>query len=555
MITTLTTTVARWLQEQGVTGKEVHFTRPEPELGDLATSIALQVAKTLQKAPAAIAAELAGFLMQLPEVDQAEVAGPGFINIRLSDQALLAQLRQPEHDNSRAGKTVLAEYGDPNPLKPLHAGHLYTTLVGDAMARLIETSGATVVRLNYGGDVGLHVGKSLWGIIHELGGELPAKLDQISEAERPQWLGRCYVAGNNAYEDDSSAKEEITTLNGRVYQIHADNDHESSLAQIYWTVRQWSYDYFKELYRQLEVSPFDRVIPESEVVQLGLEIVKAHPEVYQPSDKAIVFHGEKFGLHTRVFINSAGLPTYETKDVGLMELKWRDYHFDESFIITGKEQIQYFEVVYKSIAQFDPEIVARSRHLGHGYIKLTGGVKMSSRKGNIVSAMDILQAAREAGQRSGNATAETTVLAAVKYAFLKNRISTGDIIYDAQESVALEGNSGPYLQYAHARACGIMRKAETQPRVEPTELAGDERSLIVKLAEYQTVLEKARQELMPHYLCTYTYELTQEFNRFYENNRVLGDERQAERLWLVDFYRQRLARCLSLLGISAPDRM
>lgn len=543
-----------WLKGQGIEA-EVTFTRPDPVHGDFATSIALQCARSLQKSPREIAAEIVKILDEQPGVAEASVAGPGFINIRLSDAALLAQLELPERDEAWAGKTVLAEYGDPNPLKPLHAGHLYTALVGDAIARLIETTGARVIRLNYGGDVGLHVGRSLWGITRELGGELPEKLAEIAEVDRPQWLGRCYVTGTAAYEDDETAKAEIIELNRRAYDIHSENDHDSPLARIYWTVRQWSYDYFVELYRQLEIVKFDRFIPESEVSQLGLETVKAHPETYQESNGAVVFHGEDYGLHTRVFINSAGLPTYEGKEVGLAQIKWQDYHFDESFAITGKEQIQFFDVVYKSLEQFEPEVVARSRHLAHGYIKLKGGVKMSSRKGNTLLAMDILQAAREAGQKSGNATTESTVLAAVKYAFLKTRISTDDIIYDPQESIALEGNSGPYLQYAHARACGILRKAEGQARREPSELIGDERGLVVKLAEYHDVLVKARTELMPHHLSGYTYELTQEFNRFYENNRVLGDPRAAERLWLVDTYRACLARCLTLLGISAPERM
>src|SRR5690606_38411378 len=144
------------------------------------------------------------------------------------------------------------------------------------------------------------------------------------------------------YEDDEVSKKEIIETNKRVYQVHSENDKTSPFAEIYWTTRQWSYDYFDVLYNQLEVRPFDRYIPESEVAPLGLEVVSEQVEsgVYEESDGAVVFNGEKVGLHTRVFITSEGLPTYEAKDVGLSLTNWRDYQFNESIIITANEQAQ-----------------------------------------------------------------------------------------------------------------------------------------------------------------------------------------------------------------------
>jgi arginyl-tRNA synthetase len=528
--------------------------RPDPKFGDFATNVALQLARTLGKNPREVAEQIAARLREGGEFAEVSVAGPGFINLRLTDKVLVeAAAIQPER--SLAGKTIVIEYSDPNPFKPLHAGHLYTTLVGDTIARLVENAGVTTIRINYGGDVGLHVGKSMWAIIKFLGGEYPEKLADIPESERPAWLGARYVEGNTAYEEDETAKEEIVAVNKRAYQLHAENDHESPFAQIYWTTRQWSYDYFATLYRQLEVVPFARYIPESEVTPLGVETVKEQLKngVYKESDGAVVFDGEKVGLHTRVFINSAGLPTYETKDVGLSLTKWRDYHFDESIIITANEQEQYMQVVIASMREFAPEPAERTRHLTHGVVKLRGGVKMSSRKGNVVTAIDILEAAREAAKETGRNATESTVLAAVKYAFAKNRIG-GDIIYDPKESVALEGNSGPYLQYAHARARSILAKNHQEPG-EPAELQLGERALLRKLTEYKEVVEKATAELLPHYIATYLYELAQEFNSFYEHNRVIGGDRETERLWLVRQYAYILKNGLELLGIEAPDTM
>ncbi len=533
---------------------EVTLTRPDSQFGDYATNVALQLAKKVGRSPRDVAEQIAGELKK--DSVEAEVAGPGFINIRLSDTALL-EATGAEPAKTLAGKTFVLEYSDPNPFKPLHAGHLYTTLVGDTIARLVERAGAETIRINYGGDVGLHAGKCMWAIVRYLGGEYPEKLEEVAEAQRATWLGARYVEGNTAYEADETAKAEIIAMNKRVYQLHAENDHDSPFARIYWTCRQWSYEYFATLYQQLQVAPFARYIPESEVTPLGVRIVQEQLEkgVFEMSDGAVVFKGENHGLHTRVFINGEGLPTYETKDVGLSLTKWRDYQFDQSIIITANEQEQYMQVVIAAIGQFAPEPARRTKHLTHGVVKLKGGVKISSRKGNGPSALDILAAAREAGAETGTNPSEETILAAVKYAFAKNRIG-GDIIYDPKESIALEGNSGPYLQYAHARARSILKKAT----VVPADLSGmslepGERALVRKLGEYAEVVERAQAELLPHHICTYLYELAQEFNRFYEKNQVVGSERERERVALVTKYADTLKRGLELLGIHAPEKM
>jgi len=533
---------------------EPELTRPDEQFGDYTTNVALQLAGRLGKSPRDIA-EVLVHGMQHDDIAAITIAGPGFLNIRLTDAALV-RLADQQPAQSWAGQTVVTEYSDPNPLKPLHAGHLYTTLVGDSISMLLEQAGAKVVRLNYGGDVGLHVGKSMWSILQTLGGELPEKLKAIPVADRPAWLGERYVAGNNAYEDDEQAKAEIIEVNKRVYQLHADNDHDSAFAHIYWTVRQWSYDYFATLYEQLKVRPFDRYIPESEVAALGMDTVREQLKngVYQESDGAVVFKGEEHGLHTRVFINSEGLPTYEAKDVGLLHRKWEDYHFDMSLVITANEQAQYYEVMLKSVEQFNPEPVQKSRHLTHGVVKLQGGVKMSSRKGNVVTALEILDAAHEAGRKSEAEHSEDSILAAVKYAFAKNRIG-GDIIYDPEESVALEGNSGPYVQYAHARARSILQKAGKEAGMLEGDFDEAERSLLRKLGEYHEVVDRSVAELMPHHICTYLYELAQSFNRFYEHSRVIGDPREGLRLALVQKYANTLKDGLQLLNIPAPERM
>ena len=535
---------------------DVELTRPDEQFGDYATNVSLRLANQLEQKPRQVAESIADKLKNKQGIKAVEVAGPGFINLTLTDDALNSLADQKPHQ-SLAGKVVVAEYSDPNPFKVLHAGHLYTTITGDAIAKLLETAGATVHRLNYGGDVGLHVGKTMWAILKILGGEHPHKLESVDASTRLEWLSERYVEGNEAY-DDGEAKTDIVELNKRVYQLHADSDHKSPFAQIYWSCRQWSYDGFDKLYSQLQISPFEKYLPESEVTPLGTKMVQKGLKdgVFEKSDGAVVFKGEEHGLHTRVFLNSEGLPTYEAKDLGLAAYKWQQYKFDINIIITANDIVEYMKVVLAALDNFYPDVAKRTKHFTHGIIKLPGGVKMSSRKGNILRAVDILGAAHEANKAATGQDNEQTILAAVKYAFLKNRIG-GDIIYDPAESVALEGNSGPYLQYAHARARSILAKAKKPDSSQHVTVSFEdgERSLVRKIGEYTEVVDRAVVELMPHHICTYLYELAQTFNRFYEQNRVIGDARESLRLQLVELYADTLKNGLELLNIPAPDRM
>lgn len=535
------------------------LSRTDEQFGDYATNVALQLAGRLQSSPRDIAAQLVERLETVlgNRVKAVSIAGPGFINITLTDDAIVSQAKQATvvRPTQYQGQTVVAEYSDPNPFKVLHAGHLYTSVVGDAVANLIAVAGGDVHRVNFGGDVGLHVGKTLWAIVQKLGGEHPEKLADIAADKRAEWMAECYIYGTAAYDDDPAAKAAIVELNKQVYRIQDEADHDSPLAQLYWTCRTWSYEYFDSFYAHIGTK-FEKYYPESDCAAIGLATVKEQfaKGVFKESGGAVVFEGEPYGLHTRVFINSQGLPTYEAKDIGLIMLKKRDYNFDRSVVITGNEQDQYMAVVLKSIEQFAPELVEQTTHFTHGMVKLAGGVKMSSRKGNILRAIDVLEAAGQANRQATGRDDQQAVLGAVKYAFLKSRIGA-DIIYDPVESVSLLGNSGPYLQYAHARARSIMAKAPDAPVVVPDGLESGERSLARKIGEYPDVVHKAVQELLPHHICTYLYELAQAFNRFYEHNRVIGDSRQAERLALVGWYADTLKDGLTLLGIAAPEHL
>jgi arginyl-tRNA synthetase len=528
------------------------LTRPDSEFGDFATNVALKLSKDAGKKPRDIAEKLAQQLRKSEHFTAVDVAGPGFINLTIADRTLLENwsLEVPQ---TLTRKRMVVEYSDPNPFKVLHAGHLYTSIMGDAIANLFEVAGATVHRVNFGGDVGLHVGKTMWAILQNLGGEHPEKLADIPADQRAEWMANCYVVGTQAYDNDESAKAEIIALNKRVYQLHSNDDHDSPFAHIYWTTRQWSYEYFDAFYERIG-SHFEKYYPESQTAERGLKEVRDQiGEVFTESDGAVVFAGEAFGLHTRVFINREGLPTYETKDIGLVFTKHDDYHFDRSIVITANEQEQYMQVVLKALEQFAPDLAHATTHLTHGIVKLAGGVKMSSRLGNFLRAVDVLDAAQTAQLAQNGTDDERIGLGAVKYAFLKQRMG-GDLIYQPDESVSLQGNSGPYLQYAYARAHSILDKV-TVPVGLVDELDPYERALARQLSEYTEIIERSISDMMPHHVCTYLYSLAQTFNRFYEHSRVVGDPREGIRRLLVERYTKTLFAGLKLLNIAAPEKI
>ena len=556
---------------------------PEETGADYASNVAMRLAKVARKAPIAIAEELKEALEPVVKNTQIEVAAPGFLNFRLDDTAVAkaaAQYAKPFESEFLSGeyrdKTVVAEFSDPNPFKVLHVGHLYTSVVGDAISRILGLAGAKVVRANFGGDVGLHVGKTMWALRKRAIGEL--SIEEIAE---------CYVEGTRAYEEDETAKTEITVLNKVIYALAELGEQKSQerleletvaedydmattevaqVAELYWRGRELSYEYFKDFYAKIGVK-FDKFYPESSVADKGLEEVKAHiGTTYEESDGAIVYKGEKVGLHTRVFINREGVPTYETKDVGLIFTKWADWHFDESVVITGNEQTDYMKVVLASVQEYAPELVERTRHLTHGMVRLPGNEKMSSRKGNFLKAIDVLEMV--SGELPEASAKQMITLAAVKYAFLKYKMG-GDIVFDPKESVSMTGNSGVYLLYAAVRARKVLEKvangeahpAENLSKNSVQEVGdsekgrGFERRLNKKIVQYGDVIRGAIDEKAPYKICAYLYELAQEFSRFYENVKVAGSDRENEKVVIVRAYLNVMEHGLGLLGIEVPEEM
>lgn len=516
---------------------------PENTGADYACNIAMKLAKQVGKNPREIATEIVA-----EYGEGAEIAGPGFLNFMLPSEYFEGKMAEFEgkigkniSPDEYSGKKVICEFSDPNPFKVLHVGHLYTSVVGDAISRLFEFVGADVTRANFGGDVGLHVAKTLYVLQKDAGN---FSIEDIA---------KCYVEGTRLYEEDENVHAEIVKLNKKIYEIAQNDIREDELAKLYWKGRELSYRYFEDFYDSIGVK-FDKYYPESTVAGRGLKEVKngLANGVYEMSDGAVVYKGEKVGLHTRVFINKEGLPTYEAKDVGLIFTKWDDYKFDKSVVITGNDIIDYMKVVLSSVGEMNAELPKRTAHLTHGQVKLPGSVKMSSRKGNFLKAVDVINMVRD--ELGGEKADKKVVLAAIKYAFLKYKVG-GDIIFDPKESVATTGNSGVYLLYSAVRSRKIIEKCTKNEKNDGFELNLFEKNLVKKMLQYEGVLAEAVKEMAPYKICNYLYELSQEFSRFYENCPVAGSEYEVERKKLVQNYLAVMLHGLNLLGIEVPEEM
>lgn len=526
---------------------EVVLTRPDAQFGDYATNISLQLAKSLNKNPRDIAAEIVAQLTH-DDIKKTEVAGPGFINIWLSDTALAYEAqRLPQPKTSY--QTIVIETNNPNPFKAMHIGHAFNAIVADTIANLLDLSAATVHRVSYHGDIGLHVGKSMYSLLHYCDGN-PARLMEIPEGERNSFMNRMYADGAKAYEENGSLKAKIDHLAQLSFTLG-----DPLYKKIYEIIKSWSFDDINVIVARLGNTPIEKRYLESQADARGVQIVKTHtPSVFKHSDDAYVFEGSKHGAFDNVFIASHGRGLYGARDLGLMQLKYDDFHPEKSYIVTAEEQRDYFRGVIAAAELCMPEMKDITVNISHGTVKLTTG-KMSSRKGDVLEIswlFDQISAAIEARRGIPN---DELIAGALRYQFLRVRVGA-DVVFDVKEAVTLQGNSGPYLQYAHARACSILNKARTEQALFPhIKFDASERALVRKLGEYASIVELSASELLPHHICHYLYELAQEFNRFYEQSRIIGDPREAERLTIVSIYRETLARGLAILGIHAPENM
>lgn len=543
---------------------EVNLTRTGQQFGDFTTSVALKLAKQLGKNPREIASSIAQKLSDLPEITSAEVAGPGFINIRVTDGVLVELIKQQVNFKPQKNQKIVIETNNPNPFKAMHIGHAFNAILADTIANLLEAGGAELHRVSYHGDVGAHVGKSMYSLLEYIDGDVQ-KLNNIPVAERNSFMSQMYAAGAKAYKEDGKVKATIDALAAESFELK-----DIIYKEVYETCLKWSFEQIDELVAALGNKPVEKRYLESQANDLGEEIVKNDQNnVFIKSDGAFVFPGEKYGIFDNVFVSSKGQGLYGARDLGLIQLKYRDYQPNRSYIVTAREQQDYFRGVIKAAELCMPEFEGMTVNISTGMVKLSTG-KMSSRKGDVVEVAWLFKQVTEAivawGQEPltevvvsailarGQEPLPEVIVAVIRYQFLKVRVGS-DVVFNVDEAINVQGNTGPYLQYAYARAAAILRKLTEREPADITNLQTDEHELLLKVSEYNTALSKAIEELSPHLLANYLYELTQNFNAFYERNRVIDDPRQNIRLELLRLYKDVLGKGLNLLGIPVLEKM
>jgi len=547
------------LEAMGSPGAVFAVEHPENlEFGDYACNVALVAGKALGKNPRELAQELASALEgQIEYVDRIEVAGPGFLNFYLAREFFAEEIDRINSTAERwgahdlfTGKQILLEYTSPNLFKPLHVGNLVGNIVGESLARLFAFGGADVKRVNYPSDIGLTVAKGVWGL-RKTGGD----------PEDILALGEAYRAGNDAYENDPRAKEEIEAVNRALY---AGDDTE--LVALRTKGIATSKGKLDALCALLGTT-FDTVIYESQAGPRGTEVVQKHiGDVFEESEGAVVFKGEKVGLHTRVFLNSQGLPTYEAKDLGNFTIKQETYpNWDSYIIVTGNEQTEYFKVLYAALREVfaipqEKELI----HIPTGFLTLTTG-KMSSRKGNVLTGESILadlqeeslKRAEESRAEDTAALGEVVAVAALKYQILKHSIGS-NIVFDKEKALSFEGDSGPYLQYTHARLVSVLEKATKAGIVGSLAKAPEVPYEIEKFVyQFEEVTKEAGEACEPHAVVSYLTQLCSLFNSFYAKEQIADPEDAFApyKVALCEAVAHTLRNGLYVLGMKAPEKM
>ncbi|MFA5751354.1 MAG: arginine--tRNA ligase [Candidatus Paceibacterota bacterium] len=564
--------------------EDVDFAVEHPENlknGDYSTNVAMICWKkfeTIKSKPSRmeVADVIGGKIQNKSKFFEIKASEPGFINFYLKKDFFQKSIFEIVNDENYgkndilSGKKVMIEYTQPNPFKPFHIGHLMSNTIGESISRLVEFSGAKTVRANYQGDIGLHVGKAIWGLLQK-----GKPNESLSISEQAKYIGECYSFASNEYETNEKIKEEIDAINIKVYE-----KSDEKINELYEWGRKITLDAFEIIYKTLGTK-FDYYFFESEMAPIGEKIVKENTgKVFEESDGAIVFKAEKYDpkLHTRVFITKNGLPTYETKEIGLALTKYEKENPDISITVTATEQGEYMKVVRKAIENINQNIASRMKHITHGMMRFATG-KMSSRKGNIITGESlilniknlILEKIKERDFTESEKTmiSEVVGVGALKYSILKQSIGA-DIIYDFEKSISFEGDSGPYIQYSYARAKSILKKANEEniftnsinyenikAKYGEEGLPKDVTEIEKMLYLFPEVVKRTVEEFEPHHIVTYLIEISRAFNTFYGNTQILNKEDPTSeyKIALTNAFSVILKNGLWLLGIKIVEKM
>ncbi|MHA8097565.1 arginine--tRNA ligase [Aquirufa antheringensis] len=564
---------------------EIALQETKKEFEGAYTLVVFPFTKQAGKAPAAIATDLGEYMLANCSIVKAFQVVQGFLNLSIQDSAWLGLLASVASDKNpfqieSKGEKVLIEYSSPNTNKPLHLGHLRNNFLGFSVAQILAAGGYDVVKTNLVNDRGIHICKSM--LAYQLFGN--QETPETSGLKGDHLVGKYYVAFDVAYKeeiaalkagglDEEQAKKQAPILLKAQEMLLKWEQGDEEVMNLWNTMNAWVFAGFEKSYQTMGVS-FDKIYRESNTYLLGKQLVDeglAAGVFFQKPDGSVWINLEAEGLDEKLVLRKDGTSVYITQDMGTAQLKYEDFKANQSVYVVGNEQDYHFEVLFHILKKLNKPFSQGNFHLSYGMVDLPSG-KMKSREGTVVDAddlmADMIQTAKdrtlELGKIDGFTEAESNELfhnlglGALKYFLLKVEPKKR-MLFNPEESIDFQGNTGPFIQYTHARICSILRKGGEITAVSTdSELAESEQELIYLLGEYKASIAQAAANFAPSVIANYAYDLAKTFNKFYNELSILSEENEVKRnirLTLAELTGKTIQHATLLLGIVSPNRM
>ena len=592
------------LYGQEIPSKMVALQKTRSDFEGSLTLVVFPLLKTSKKKPEDTAQEIGDYLKANCEAVADFNVVKGFLNLVIAPAAWLGLLQDIDKDEKWGCKTatadsplVMIEYSSPNTNKPLHLGHVRNNLLGWSLAQIMEANGNRVVKTNIVNDRGIHICKSMlawqkWG-----NGETP----ETSGKKGDHLIGDYYVAFDKHYReevkelkakfvaegmDEEKAEERAKNEAPLIVEAHEmlvkweQNDPE--VRALWQKMNDWVYAGFDETYKALGVS-FDKIYYESNTYLEGKKKVEEGLQkglFFRKEDNSVWADLSADGLDQKLLLRSDGTSVYMTQDIGTADMRFKDYPIDKMIYVVGNEQNYHFQVLSILLDRLGFKWGKELVHFSYGMVELPNG-KMKSREGTVVDADDLIASMIEnakqlsedkvnklegISEEEKNEIARIVGMGALKYFILKVD-ARKNMLFNPEESIDFNGNTGPFIQYTHARIRSIMRKAQGTEPLTPCSLplascslplAPKEIDLIQKLSEFPAAVEQAGTDYSPSGIANYCYELTKQFNQFYHDHSILGadtEEQKAVRLLIAKNVAKTIKNGMALLGIEVPERM
>lgn len=580
------------LYGQDVPAQMIQLQKTRPDFEGNLTLVTFPLLKTSHKKPEDTGADLGEYLVKnCPAVSGYNVV-KGFLNLVVAQEAFVGMLNDINADEHYGEKKatddsqlVMIEYSSPNTNKPLHLGHVRNNLLGWSLSKIMQANGNKVVKTNIVNDRGIHICKSMLAWLKYGNGETP----ETSGKKGDHLIGDYYVLFDKYYReevkklmsegmDEEKAKQEAPLIKEAHDMLVKWEQNDPEVRALWKKMNEWVYAGFDETYKMMGVG-FDKIYYESETYLEGKEKVEeglAKGLFYRRDDNSVWADLTDEGLDEKLLLRSDGTSVYMTQDIGTAKLRFQDFPIDKMIYVVGNEQNYHFQVLSILLDKLGFKWGKGLTHFSYGMVELPNG-KMKSREGTVVDADELMAAmiqdARQTSDELGkfgdmteeekNEIARMVGLGALKYFILKVD-ARKNMLFNPEESIDFNGNTGPFIQYTYARIRSILRKAEEQGIALPASLdteyspAEKEIELIQKMADYAVAVEQAGKDYSPSGIANYCYELTKAFNQFYHDFSILGAATDAEktfRLVLAKNVAKIIRNGMALLGIEVPERM